>query len=128
MGCSGQVESVHADSQGQHGRNPRNQYLLQTLYPDKTTPNHCKKLKKSKYAALYHSGQQENYDSAACFHYLNEAGKMQYGQNFQLQYEDHSIILKLLLYAIKDEDGCREEKLICGKGSVRSSIRIGDTS
>ena len=69
------------------------------------------------------------YDSAACFHYLNEAGKMQYGQNFQLQREDHSIIMKLLLYAIKDEDGCRERNIDLRKGILLSGpVGCGKTS
>lgn len=49
------------------------------------------------------------YNLCLCFKYLEKQGKKTYGQAFTIYEEDKPIILKLLIYAIKDE--CNAEKL-----------------
>lgn len=64
-----------------------------------------------------------------CFKYLEKQGKKTYGQAFTIYDEDKPTILKLLIYAIKDEKTAKELGLDLNKGILLSGpIGCGKTS
>lgn len=60
---------------------------------------------------------------------LSYLGKQMYGQKFRLHNCDKEIIYKLLIYAIRDEENCREHNIDLNKGILLiGPIGCGKTS
>lgn len=69
------------------------------------------------------------YNLIRCFKYLEKQGKKTYGQAFTIYEEDKPIILKLLIYAIRDEDNAEKMGLDLNKGILISGpLGCGKTS
>lgn len=74
-------------------------------------------------------GKTRYYNFQQCIYFLNAMGRKKYGDSFRLQKEDQEILYKLLVYAIKDEDRCKEYGLDIQKGLLLiGPIGCGKTS
>lgn len=69
------------------------------------------------------------YNTEACFNYLLNTGKQRYGKHFEIHDSDWPTIMKLLQYAIYDEDGCKQNEISLRKGILLiGPIGCGKTS
>jgi DNA replication protein DnaC len=69
------------------------------------------------------------YDLMKCYNYLEYNGKLTYGQSFKIQEEDKPVILKLLIYAIRDKENALKLGIDVNKGILLSGpIGCGKTS
>jgi DNA replication protein DnaC len=70
-----------------------------------------------------------HYSFQASLAWIEAAGKKRYGQHFKLQEKDHSIIYKLLIYAIGDKENMQKHGLNPDKGILVSGpVGCGKTS
>lgn len=71
----------------------------------------------------------KHYNFTKCLTYIEQQGKIRYGQKFKLFQEDEQTILKLLIYAIKDENLAYRLNINLNKGILLSGkIGCGKTS
>ena len=64
-----------------------------------------------------------------CLNYIEYQGKLIYGRYFKIETIDHQTILKLVIYAIRDEKKAQELNLDLNKGILLSGpIGCGKTS
>lgn len=64
-----------------------------------------------------------------CIGWMEEHGKVLFGNHFQIYKEDHPLILKLLVYAIGDKESCETHWLDLNKGILLTGpIGCGKTS
>lgn len=69
------------------------------------------------------------YNLQQCFNYLEFHGKLTYGQAFKIQEKDKLVILKLLIYAIRDKSNALKLGIDVNKGVLLSGpIGCGKTS
>lgn len=72
---------------------------------------------------------RKTYNAEACFKYLAETGRQFYGRHFTLHKSDYPVIMKLLQYAIYDEEGCTEKGIELRKGILLiGPVGCGKTS
>ena len=65
----------------------------------------------------------------ACIQWLEKVGKQLFGSHFKIFNEDHELILKLLVYAIGDENSCKIKNISLKKGILLTGpIGCGKTS
>lgn len=77
----------------------------------------------------WHKEGYVHYSFPACLAWLEHAGKKRYGENFKILTEDHAILLKLLTYAIGDEEGMRKASMHPRKGLLLvGPVGCGKTS
>ena len=70
-----------------------------------------------------------HYDFDKTLTYLEAKGKLFYGQNFRILDEDKTIIYKLMIYIIKDEENCKKHQINLNKGILLTGpIGCGKTS
>lgn len=71
----------------------------------------------------------KNYNFSKCITYIEQQGKIRYGQKFKIFPEDQETILKLLIYAIKDQNLANKHNINLNKGILLSGkIGCGKTS
>ncbi|AEA42580.1 ATP-binding protein [Fluviicola taffensis] len=69
------------------------------------------------------------FDFKKCIQYINFVGTQKYGSNFHLHAEDKDIIYKLIIYAIRAEDNCKEHGIDLNKGILLiGPVGCGKTS
>jgi len=68
-----------------------------------------------KTAASFRNGIYR-FSFSACLAWLNEQGKVLFGDHFRIYREDHLLIYKLLVYAIADEENIRKQNMCPEKG------------
>lgn len=69
------------------------------------------------------------YDLSKSMEFLEKIGKSRYGDKFKIYPEDHSVIYKLLIYAIQDEENCKKHDIDLNKGILLSGpVGCGKTS
>lgn len=74
-------------------------------------------------------GKAVTYDFQKILIYLNAKGKLLFGKHFRIYEEDHSIILKLCNYFIKDYENCERGGIDPNKGILLSGpVGCGKTS
>ena len=74
-------------------------------------------------------GKAVTYDFQKILIYLNAKGKLLFGKHFKIYEEDHSIILKLCNYFIKDYENCERGGIDPNKGILLSGpVGCGKTS
>ena len=74
-------------------------------------------------------GKAVTYDFQKILIYLNAKGKLLFGKHFRIYEEDHSIILKLCNYFIKDYENCERDGIDPNKGILLSGpVGCGKTS
>jgi DNA replication protein DnaC len=60
------------------------------------------------------------YDFARCITALEKMGRYYYGDQFKIHENDKMVIMKLIIYAIKDESTAKEMKIDINKGIILS--------
>lgn len=74
-------------------------------------------------------GDQILYDFGKMLRYLDEKGKLMFGEKFKIYKEDRNVLYKLCLYAIQDRNGCKELGIDINKGLLLSGpVGCGKTS
>jgi len=69
------------------------------------------------------------YHYAACWHFLEEKGQIAFGPQFELHPQDGDIILKLMVWALKDESQAAKHELNLRKGIMLTGpVGCGKTS
>ncbi|MCG2611838.1 ATPase [Flavobacterium sp. SM15] len=69
------------------------------------------------------------YQMQRCFKYLEKQGKKTYGQSFAIHEQDRSVILKLLVYAIRDKESALKLGIDLNKGiALTGPVGCGKTS
>lgn len=69
------------------------------------------------------------YDFKKCLSFIENKGKLDFGQNFKIKEEDLETIFKLLIYMIKDKNNALKLKLNLSRGTLLSGpIGCGKTS
>lgn len=69
------------------------------------------------------------YDFKKCLSFIENKGKLDFGQNFKIKEEDLETIFKLLIYMIKDKNNALKLKLNLSRGILLSGpIGCGKTS
>lgn len=83
----------------------------------------------SQYELGKYIGSEINYDFKKILIYLDHKGKLLFGKHFKIHKENHTILLKLCTYFIKDHDGCEKLGLDLQKGILLSGpVGCGKTS
>tara|TARA_R110002074_G_scaffold27499_3_gene79741 strand:- start:30399 stop:31055 length:657 start_codon:yes stop_codon:yes gene_type:complete len=92
--------------------------------------NPCKIAEEYKtYSIGTFDGKEVIYDFEKILIYLDAKGKMLFGKDFKIYDEDHSIILKLCHYFIKDKENCEKNDIDIDKGILLSGpVGCGKTS
>lgn len=71
----------------------------------------------------------KHYNFSKSWNYLQQMGKLRFGQNFKLHPEDKLIIYKLLIYFIRDEETCAQYGIDLEKGILLNGpVGCGKTS
>lgn len=74
-------------------------------------------------------GNQILYDFDKILIYLNDKGKLLFGENFRIYEEDREILFKLCNYFIKDETNCKKLNIDPNKGILLTGpVGCGKTS
>ena len=66
------------------------------------------------------SNKVKQYSFSHCLAYLQQEGQKRYGQNFKIDTTDKQVILKMLVYAIRDEETARALQIDLKKGILLS--------
>ena len=92
--------------------------------------NPCKIAEEYKtYSIGTFDGKEVIYDFEKILIYLDAKGKMLFDKDFKIYDEDHSIILKLCHYFIKDKENCEKNDIDIDKGILLSGpVGCGKTS
>lgn len=80
----------------------------------KTIPSHY-----NRFAAI--SGDKIIFDFDRCLAFMEEKGREQFGDHFRIWKDDHELIFKLLVYAIRDQETAQNLNLLRSMSSPDSS-------
>ena len=90
--------------------------------PTKITPNPYSE------AASFRDGNYQ-FNFSSCLKWLEKNGKKAFGSHFSISREDHELIFKLLVYAIGDEECCKQRGVNLQKGILLTGpIGCGKTT
>ena len=70
-----------------------------------------------------------HYNFSKCLRHLEKMGKKHYGHKFQLNPKDRSILYKLIVYFIEDDENCKKQNIDPKKGILLTGpVGCGKTS
>ena len=71
----------------------------------------------------------KEYQFPKCLEFLQQSGRLKYGQKFKIQEQDHKVIYKLIIYAIQDKEMAHQLGIDLKKGILLSGpVGCGKTS